>query len=151
MNLSNLSKIKTRGKKRLGQGYGSGKGKTAGRGTKGQKARDTIPQRIKLGGVSFVKRLPLIRGKLRQKRITSKPLVINLKDLQGIKQNTVIDMDFLVVHKFLKKDEAEIYTVKILGDGEIKTPITVRLKTSKNARKKIEKAGEVPRPIEWQL
>ena len=53
MSLNNLQKITKRGKKRLGQGHGSGKVKTAGRGTKGQKARGNIPVRAPdMGGVA---------------------------------------------------------------------------------------------------
>ena len=141
MSLNNLPKTTYRKKKRLGQGHGSGKDKTAGRGTKGQKARGTIPQRIKLGGVSFVKRLPLFRGKNRNKSIQRKPLIVNLKDLSDLKANTVIDMELLFAKKLVKKDEAEMFGVKILGDGKLTVALTVKLPTSKSARKKIEKAG----------
>lgn len=61
MKLHQLTKIKTKDKKRLGRGIGSGKGKTAGRGTKGQKARGKIPQTF-TGGLSLYKKLPLRRG-----------------------------------------------------------------------------------------
>src|SRR3989344_5239408 len=130
MELSKLSKTTNKGKRRLGQGHGSGRVKTSGRGTKGQKARGKIPQRLKFAGVSFVKRLPLIRGKLRLKNFRGKPLIVNLKDLEGVKANTVIDLSFLVAEKFLKKDESEVYSVKILGDGKISVPLIIKLKTS---------------------
>ncbi|OGG15970.1 50S ribosomal protein L15 [Candidatus Gottesmanbacteria bacterium RIFCSPHIGHO2_02_FULL_39_14] len=139
--LSKLPKIKENRKKRLGQGHGSGKGKTAGRGTKGQKSREKISTSIKLAGVSFVKRLPLFRGKGRHKRISSKPLVINIKDLADLTENTVIDLDFLVKKRLVKKDQAQAFGIKILGEGSLKIPLIVKLPTSKNASKKIEKAG----------
>jgi len=139
--LSLLPKIINKKKRRLGQGYGSGRGKTAGRGTKGQKARETIPVAIKMAGTSFVKRLPLFRGKGRQKRISNKPLIVNLKDLNNLAKNTVVDLELLVNKRLVKKDQALIYGVKLLGDGEIKTPLIVKISLSNNARKKIEMAG----------
>ena len=141
MNLSQLPKTVSKSKKRLGQGHGTGRGKTAGRGTKGQKARGKIKETIKLAGISFVKRLPLFRGKLRHKRIQKKPLVVNLKDLKALKSGMKVDLELLILQKLVKKDEAEMFNVKILGDGKITVPIKVYLPTSKSARKKIEKAG----------
>ena len=139
--LSLLPKIIVNRKKRLGQGHGSGKGKTAGRGTKGQKSRGKIPTSIKLAGISFVKRLPLFRGKGRHKRISSKPLVINIRDLAHLSKNTVVDLDLLVNKRLVKKDEAQMFGVKILGEGSLKIALIVNLPTSNSARKKIEKAG----------
>src|SRR3990167_9944683 len=101
--LSLLPKIIVNRKKRLGQGHGSGKGKTAGRGTKGQKSRGKISTSIKLAGISFVKRLPLFRGKGRHKRISTKPLVINIKDLANLSKNTVVDLDLLINKSLVKK------------------------------------------------
>jgi large subunit ribosomal protein L15 len=141
INLSNLPQTVQRGKKRLGQGHGSGKGKTGGRGTKGQKSRGSIPFRIKEGGVAFVKRLPLFRGKYKNKPITSKPIVVNLKDLKDLQKNTVVDRNLLKKMNILKDEFLSFYNVKILGDGEIKVPLSIKLPCSKNAAKKIEKAG----------
>lgn len=145
--LSQLPKTVAKKKRRKGQGYGSGRGKTAGRGTKGQKARGSIPPRIKLAGTSFVKRLPLFRGRGRNKRISTKPVTLNLKDLKEISKNTVVDLDYLVSQKLVKREEAEMFGVKILGDGQIKVPATFRLKVSGGARKKITAAkGKVEKP-----
>jgi len=141
ISLSKLPKTAKVSKKRLGQGHGSGRGKTGGRGTKGQKARGKIPLRIKMPGVSFVKRLPLFRGRHKNKRSSTRALILNLKDFSEIKAHSVIDVEFLIKQKLVKKAESELYGVKILGDGEIKIPLTVKLPISKNARKKIEKAG----------
>lgn len=141
MSLDKLQKSVKRGKKRLGQGHGSGKVKTSGRGTKGQKARGSIPQRLKLGGVSFVKRLPLFRGKSRNKKVSNKPLIVNLKQFADAKSKTVIDLEFLISNKLVTKDQAAIYGIKILGDGAVSVPLEVRLRVSNNAREKIEKAG----------
>jgi len=141
IDLKNLPKQTDRRGKRLGRGHGSGRGKTAGRGTKGQKARGNIPVRIKEGGISFVKRLPLLRGRGRNKSIRSKPFVINLKNLTDVPKNSVIDLNFLIQRKMVKKDVAESYGIKLLGDGDIKIPLTVKIACSGSAKKKIEKAG----------
>ena len=140
-NLNNLSKTSKGKKKRLGQGLGSGKGKTGGRGTKGQKSRGKIPLSQGLAGVQFVRRLPLFRGKGRNKRVNSKPLIINLKDLESVPKNTVVDVNFLFEKRFVKKDLALVYGVKLLGDGQVKVPLQINIPTSKSAAKKIISAG----------
>lgn len=67
MNIHSLPKIVKRSKKRLGRGHGSGKVKTSGRGTKGQKARGKLPLGFEGGQTPLVKRLPYLRGKGRNK------------------------------------------------------------------------------------
>ncbi len=64
MNLSNLKKIHHRKSKRLGRGLSSGKGKTAGRGTKGQKSRSgyNIPRRFEGGQMALIQRVPKKKG-----------------------------------------------------------------------------------------
>ncbi|MGH7246320.1 MAG: uL15 family ribosomal protein, partial [Candidatus Levyibacteriota bacterium] len=60
MNLSQLSPIVEKKKRRAGQGHGSGRVKTSDRGTKGQKARRNIPMRFEGGALPLVKRLPFL-------------------------------------------------------------------------------------------
>lgn len=139
--LHNLSKITEKRKKRLGRGHGSGRGKTAGRGTKGQKARGTISLTIAGSYLANVKRLPLFRGKYRNKPLKHKALVVNVKYLNAFKANDVIDAGTLVAYGILKKDDADRYRIKILGDGELKLPLTVKLPCSQGAREKIIAAG----------
>lgn len=141
MNLSNLTKIKSKGKKRLGQGHGSGKVKTSGRGTKGQKARGKIPQRFEGGALPLTKRMPYLRGKGRNKGFFKKSLVINLKHLTKFSKNEVIDIEALIKAKIVKADDAKKFGVKILGDGKIENPLIIKVPISKSAAKKIEKAG----------
>lgn len=62
MSLSNLVKIKQKPQKRIGRGQGSGKGKTAGRGMKGQKARSQPKLGFEGGQLKLIKRLPYVRG-----------------------------------------------------------------------------------------
>lgn len=141
MELHQIPKITKRSKKRFGQGHGSGKGKTAGRGTKGQKARGKVPLKLGLTGVSFVKRLPLFRGKYRNKPVSRKPLAVNIKYLSQLKAHTIVDLECLIKNHIVKRDAAEKYGIKILGDGEVLQPLIVKIPISKMAAKKIEKAG----------
>jgi large subunit ribosomal protein L15 len=139
--LNRLPKITTKKKKRLGQGHGSGRGKTAGRGTKGQKARGKIPLSFEGGALPLIKRLPFRRGKGRNKSLKKKPIVINVKVLNLLPENSVVDIATLVKHKIVDEKEAREFGVKILGEGELAIPLTVKLPASKGAKEKIEKAG----------
>lgn len=138
MNLHQMLKVKTRSKKRLGRGIGSGKGKTAGRGTKGQKARGTIPIGF-TGNLPLYKKLPLKRGK-GNPSFNSKPKIIQLSQLNILKDKTVVDIAKLIDEKIILAKDAK-RGVKILDNGEIKTALTIKLPISKTARLKVEKAG----------
>jgi len=141
MKLNKLPKTTTISKKRVGRGYGSGRGKTAGRGTKGQKARGKVKLGFEGGQIPLIKRLPLQRGKGKFKSFKKKPLVVNVKILNLLAKDEVVDLKTLVKYKIVKEDEAKKFGVKILGDGELKTALTVKLPCSKGAIKKIEEAG----------
>lgn len=141
MDLNNLPKTHARSKKRLGQGHGSGRVKTSGRGTKGQKARGKVPQRFEGGALPLTKRLPYLRGKGRNKRFFKKSLVVNLKHLSNLPKNQVVDIESLIKLKIVKEDDAKRFGVKILGDGKIENPLIIKVPISKSAAKKIEKAG----------
>lgn len=141
MQLDSLTKTTQRGKKRLGQGHGSGRVKTSGRGTKGQNARSSRALSFEGGALPLIKRLPFRRGKGRNKVFKKKPMVINVKDLSLFKKDSVVDIDALIKNRIVKEDDAKIYGVKILGDGELNVSLIVKLSVSKGARKKIEKAG----------
>lgn len=138
--LNNMMKIAQRPKKRLGQGHGSGKGKTGGRGTKGQNSRGKISITFSNGSLGLIKRLPLIRGKLRNKPWKARKLIVNLKYLNYLPRNTVVDVESLIKNHIISGAAAK-NGVKILGLGEINVPLTVKLPCSKSAAKKIEKAG----------
>lgn len=141
MKLNNVVKIKEKSKKRLGQGHGSGRVKTSGRGTKGQKSRNSVPSYFEGGALPLIKRLPFRRGKGRNKVFKNKPVIINLKALSQLKAGTVIDLDTLIKSNIVDEKDAKIYGVKILGDGQLNVSLTIKLPTSKKAAKKIEKAG----------
>lgn len=144
ISLNQLPSIKTKKAKRVGRGYGSGKGgHTATRGQKGQKSRSKLP--LLFEGAkqrkSLIRRTPFLRGKLRNKAMDKKIIIFNLKDLSVFKDGQVVDIKSLVKHKILDAKLTSGYAIKILGDGEISRKLTVRLKTSKPAAKKIIKAG----------
>lgn len=138
MKLNELTKVNGRSKKRLGRGLGSGKGKTAGRGTKGQKARGKIPAGF-IGGFPLYKKLPLKRGKGNPKFSRPKVLV-SLSKLNVFKDKTVIDIEKLIEAKIISEKDAKA-GVKILSNGEIDKALTIKLSLSASARRKIEKAG----------
>ena len=92
MELHALQSISERGKKRLGQGHGSGRGKTSGRGTKGQKARNKVPLRFEGGALALTKRIPFLRGKQRNRSLQPKPVVINLDIIARLPAKSVVDL-----------------------------------------------------------
>ncbi len=141
MNLSGLPKITTTAHKRLGLGHGSGHGKTSGRGTKGQKARRNIPLRFEGGALPLTKRLPFLRGKGRLQGYGYKPVIITLSMLATLPKGAVVDVEKLVERKLVEKKVAKRDGVKVLANGELTVALTVKLPVSKEAQKKIEKAG----------
>lgn len=144
MNLNNLKKITKTSKKRVGRGYGSGKGgHTSGRGSKGTKSRGKVPL-IFSGSKSkksLLKRLPLQRGKEKLKSIKNKPLVVNLSYLNLFKKDDKVNEGSLAKLGIVDLKQAKKFGIKILGDGKLEVALKVDLPCSKSAEKKIEKAG----------
>lgn len=141
MAIHKLTKITKRRKRRLGQGHGSGRGKTSGRGTKGQKARRNIALSFEGGALPLIKRLPFRRGKGKNKVFKNSPVIINVKALNLLKKDTVVDVGSLIKNRIVNAEDAKVYGVKILGDGDLKVSLTVNIPVSKQAAKKIQKAG----------
>lgn len=137
MKLSNLLKIKKVSSKRLGRGLGSGRGKTAGKGTKGQKARGTMPVGF-VGSSPLYKRLPLRRG-LGNPNLSSKVKVVKLSALEVFPAKAIVDLEQLIKMKIVSEKEAKL-SIKILG-GTITKALTVKLPVSKSAQKSIESMG----------
>jgi large subunit ribosomal protein L15 len=130
--------------KRVGRGHGSGRGKTAGRGTKGQKARTggTIHRAFSGGQTRLSKRLPFVRG-LGNSNLAFRHdyAIVNVTDLKLFEAGTQVTPDVLVAQGFMTKAEGR-GLVKILGDGELDRALSVRAhKFSASARAKIEAAG----------
>ena len=139
------SKYKTKhSKKRIGRGIGSGKGKTSGRGVKGQKSRSGVAIKSFEGGqMPLYRRLPK-RG-FNSAKSKAKTAVINLIKIQSlidkkiIKPNEKIDIKFLKSNKLIKKNVTKF---KILGTGEIKNKINLDTSLlSKTAKDKLLKSG----------
>ena len=142
MQLQNLVRVTNRKKKRLGRGHASGKGKTAGRGTKGQKARGKVPLWFEGGQTRLIKRLPYLRGKGNPK-VSKKPILISLEKLDKLPKNSTVDLDLLVKRNIVKESEAKKSGVKIIGNGDLNVPLKINLPISKGASKKVEKVGGV--------
>ena len=127
--------------KRLGRGIGSGLGKTSGKGHKGQWARSGggVRPGFEGGQMPLARRVP-IRG-FNNKNFTKRYVIVNLSDLAGLPADTVVDYDF-VVYNGLAKEVKNNVGLKVLGEGEITTAITVKAaKFSASAKEAIEKAG----------
>ena len=139
MKLHSLMKVKVRSKKRIGRGLGSGKGKTAGRGTKGQKARGKMPIGFTGAGLPTYKKLPLRRG-LGNPSVSLKPKIVKLSQLNIFKKNSVVDLEQLLNLKLISKKDMT-NGVKILSDEGFAVSLTVKLPVSKGAQIKIEKIG----------
>ena len=123
-----------RSRKRVGRGVASGTGKTAGRGTKGHKSRSGggVRPGFEGGQMPLHRRLPK-RGftNIFKKKIA----IINIQDLSIFDENSVIEEDVLVKKGLVKgKNDG----IKLLSQGDINIPLTIRLKRiSKRAREKI--------------
>jgi len=141
MKLSSLKKITAKRQKRVGLGKGSGRGKKAGRGGRGQNSRNSMPLSFEGGALVLIKRLPFLKGKGKNKSFQAKPVGVNVKLLNSLKKNTVVDIKSLIDNKIVDPEYAKKYGVKILGNGKLDVPLTVKLPVSKEALKKIEQAG----------
>ena len=125
-------------RKRVGRGHGSGWGKTAGKGHKGQKARSggSIRPGFEGGQMPLSRRLPK-RGF--NNIFAAKPVAINVSDLAKFENGATVDTAALIEKGIIKKAPNG---VKVLGNGEIKVKLTVQLAAfSETAKQKIEAAG----------
>ena len=140
MNIHDLSPVKgsTHVDKRKGRGHGTGNGKTAGRGHKGQKSRSGGGVRIGFEGgqMPLARRVPK-RG---FHNIFAKPLEsVNVSALNRFEDGAEVDAQALLNARILSKCQ---YGVKILGNGEITKKLTVKASAfSESAKAKIEAAG----------
>ncbi len=124
--------------KRIGRGHGSGNGKTAGKGHKGQNARSGGGVRPGFeGGQMPMTRIIPKRGF--NNIFATKYSVVNVSDLDQFVDGTVVDADLLKASGLIKKTNDG---VKILGNGELTKNLTVKAAAfSASAKEKIEKAG----------
>tara|TARA_Y100000992_G_C21215325_1_gene467589 strand:- start:401 stop:856 length:456 start_codon:yes stop_codon:yes gene_type:complete len=140
--LNNRNKIKKL-KTRVGRGIGSGKGKTSGRGVKGQKSRSGVAIKSFEGGqMPLYRRLPK-RGF--NPILTGQIAILNLEKIQSyidkkkIKTSDVLNTQLLKKLKIINKNSTHL---KILGSGEIKDKVNIEANNaSKAAIEKLEKIG----------
>jgi len=138
MRISDLPSITTKRKKRLGRGHGSGKVKTSGRGTKGQKARRNIPLGFEGGQSPLIKRLPLLRGKGRNQSHKPKAFPVAVGKLNSLPKGTIVTLETLKKYRMIGE---YVSVVKLLGGGELTVALTVKLPCSSFAKEVIIKAG----------
>jgi large subunit ribosomal protein L15 len=128
-------------RKRVGRGTGSGSGKTAGRGMKGQNSRAGGGVRpYHMGGnLPLYRKLPFLRGEGFTPVNRVRYVEINLEKLTAFKANSeVTPQSLLDAHIIRDLDKP----VKVLGRGDVKVPLKVQVhKVTEGARQKIEKAG----------
>tara|TARA_Y100000996_G_C22419571_1_gene600827 strand:- start:337 stop:801 length:465 start_codon:yes stop_codon:yes gene_type:complete len=141
MKLNSLVKT-NQSKIRVGRGIGSGKGKTSGRGVKGQKSRSGVAIKSFEGGqMPLYRRLPKRGFKKPKKNIA----IINIEDIEvyiknkKINPKDEINIKYLIEKKLIKKKYDKL---KVLGNGDIKEKLKISANfISKSANEKIEKVG----------
>ena len=138
-NIMNLNSISSEGtsknRKRVGRGIGSGTGKTAGRGHKGQKSRTggNIRPGFEGGQMPLQMRLPKFGF---SSRVNNNFKEVNVKNIEGM---TVVNLKTLKENKIISKS---VKKVKIFGDTAIESKVTVEgINVTKGAKESIEKAG----------
>ena len=136
MNLNSLSNVGTsQNRKRVGRGIGSGTGKTAGRGHKGQKSRSGGNVRLGFEGGQMPLQMRLPKFGF-SSRVNNSSKEVNVKNIEGME---VVNLSTLKENKIIGKS---ITKVKIFGDTQIESKVKVEgLSVSKGARASIEKAG----------
>ena len=148
LNLSNLKPASpSRERKRVGRGMGSGKGRTAGRGTKGQKARagsHKMRAGFEGGQMPIYMRLGKQRGPYSKDAMPMGPhrtstVGVNVRDLDRFDDGAEVTVEMLAEAGLIRNSRID---VKILGDGELKKKLFVSAQFfSASAREKIEAAG----------
>ena len=136
-NLNSTLQVKVK-KIRVGRGIGSGKGKTSGRGVKGQKSRSGVAIKSFEGGqMPLYRRVPKLKHFeiINQKNFS----IINLEKLNDFKDNDTVNLDSLVKKGLIFKPK---FPLKILGNGKLNVKLKVQAHAfTKVAKQKIEDAG----------
>ncbi len=138
--LNSLTSIIDNSKKRVGRGYGSGKGgHTSSRGQKGQKSREggSVPLWFEGGQLPIIKRMPMMRGKARFK-VVRPTAEVNLSAINKMKSD-IISLDTLILEKVIDK---KFKKAKVIAGGKLEKKVTLKgLRVSASARKEIESLG----------
>ncbi len=142
MQFHNLKRNKSNRKAKQ-VGRGGSRGKTSGRGTKGQNARSGRKKRPEMR--DFIKKLPKLRGRGKNflKSIQEKSVAINIASLEAVfNKGEVVNMSSLLEKGLLRKLNGKIMKPKILGVGPLTKALTLeKLAVSKSAKEAVELAG----------
>ena len=142
MKLHKLPKTTTRSQKRLGRGYGSGKGgHTSSRGQKGELARGSVPAWFEGGKLRQIRRFPFLRGKLRFKSLIPKPVLITLTQLNTFKADAEVTPKTLIEQGIIRSRDLKTRPIKVVSQGTLTIPLTVTVPASAKAEAEIVKAG----------
>jgi len=136
--------------RRLGRGHGSGRGKTAGRGTKGQKSRagGGIPAWFEGGQTPLHIRTPKLHGFTNRFRVEY--TVLNLGRLTEAAAGTLITPDVLYHDQLVRDQKTRPMPVKILGGGDAPKGVTIHAHAfTRSAREKLADVGSTAQLISW--
>jgi large subunit ribosomal protein L15 len=136
--------------RRVGRGHGSGRGKTAGRGTKGQKSRAgaSIPAWFEGGQTPLHVRTPKLHGFKNRFRVEYAGL--NLGRLSDVAAGTLVTPDVLRHDGLLRRSKTRIMPVKILGGGDAPKGVTIHAHAfTRSALEKLQAAGSTAQRISW--
>jgi large subunit ribosomal protein L15 len=138
ISLNLLPKILSKSKKRVGRGESSGKGKTAGRGAKGQTKRGKVNLGFEGGQLPLRKRLPQRPGVGNFPLL--KAITITTSQLNILPEKSLVDKNSLVEMKLLPKSLKDV-KIKIVASGKVEKELKVSLPASKKAKEIIKRAG----------
>lgn len=122
--LHKLPKTTTKSKKRVGRGYGSGKGgHTASRGQKGQNSRSGGSGKVFFEGTKsnkdFFRKTPMLRGKSKLKSHAKPSVLLKLTQLDVFKEGAVVNLKSLVANKLITERESQSKQIKVVFDKSI--------------------------------
>ncbi|HEX2142031.1 MAG TPA: 50S ribosomal protein L15, partial [Candidatus Limnocylindria bacterium] len=136
--------------RRVGRGHGSGRGKTAGRGTKGQKSRSGsgIPAWFEGGQTPLHVRTPKLHGFKNRFRVAYSG--VNLARLTDVQPGTLITPDVLKHDGLVRDSKTKPLPIKILGGGDAPRGVTIHAHAfTRSALVKLEAAGSTAQRISW--
>lgn len=140
MQINSLQKVTSRTAKRVGRGIGSGKGKTSGRGMKGQKSRGKIPAANVGAGLIYFKKLPYRRG-WGNTKVSAKPALVKIDQLNVFAAGAVVTIASLLEHKVINETSSK-KGVKIVNGGALTVKnLSVELPVTQSAKSAIESSG----------
>ncbi len=134
-----LSQIRS---KRIGRGYGSGKGgHTTIRGQKGQKSRGKVPAWFT--GTSWVwfKRLPMLKGKGKFKPVGAPVKILTLSELNKLPAGSKVTLESLISAGIITARESKTHKIKFVSTGKLEKKINLQLPATKQAIETIKKLG----------